>query len=72
VLGIADLKWGEVVVAAVSTGEISSLTEEELKQYCQARIGKYKVPKRFILTEELPKTVVGKLDKKAMKAWFGG
>lgn len=72
VLGIADSKWGEVVVAAVSTGEISSLTEEELKQYCQARIGKYKVPKRFILTEELPKTVVGKLDKKAMKVWFSG
>lgn len=72
VLGIADPKWGEVVVAAVGTGEAALLTEEELKQYCLARIGKYKVPKRFVLAEELPKTVVGKLDKKAMKVWFGG
>ncbi|MBG9734690.1 class I adenylate-forming enzyme family protein [Paenibacillus alvei] len=72
VLGIADPKWGEVVVAAVGTGEAAQLTEEELKQFCLARIGKYKVPKRFVLAEELPKTVVGKLDKKEMKVWFGG
>lgn len=72
VLGIADPKWGEVVVAAIGTGEAAQLTEEELKQFCLARIGKYKVPKRFVIAGELPKTVVGKLDKKAMKGWFGG
>lgn len=72
VVGLADEKWGEVVAAVVAVDESASVTEASLAAFCSARIGKYKVPKRFLLVRELPTTAVGKLDKKRIKEWFGG
>lgn len=72
VVGLADVKWGEVVAAVIAADADAPATEADLVAYCAARIGKYKVPKRFLFVAELPKTAVGKLDKKRMKQWFGG
>jgi fatty-acyl-CoA synthase len=63
VVGIPDEKWGELVTAVLVLKDGCKLDEESLKQYCRASIGKYKVPKRFVAVEELPKTAVGKIDK---------
>jgi fatty-acyl-CoA synthase len=63
VVGIPDEKWGELVTAVLVLKEGCRLDEESMKQYCKASIGKYKVPKRFVAVEELPKTAVGKIDK---------
>ncbi|MGG3838029.1 AMP-binding protein [Paenibacillus thiaminolyticus] len=72
VVGLADEKWGEVVAAVVAVDGGAAVTEADLAAFCSARIGKYKVPKRFLFVRELPTTAVGKLDKKRMKEWFGG
>ncbi|WP_163853556.1 class I adenylate-forming enzyme family protein [Paenibacillus elgii] len=64
VVGIPDPKWGESVVAAVALHPDHGLTDEELRSYCIGKIGKYKIPKRFLFLQELPKTHVGKVDKK--------
>ncbi|MBG9795907.1 long-chain fatty acid--CoA ligase [Paenibacillus dendritiformis] len=72
VVGVADDKWGEVVAAVVAVDEGTSVTEAGLAAFCSARIGKYKVPKRYLFVRELPTTAVGKLDKKRMREWFGG
>ncbi|WP_066386364.1 AMP-binding enzyme [Neobacillus mesonae] len=45
----------------------ASLNEEVLKDYCSQKLGRYKIPKRFIFVKELPKTHVGKIDKKKLK-----
>ncbi|BFH12120.1 AMP-binding protein [Paenibacillus melissococcoides] len=72
VVGVPDDKWGEVVAAVVAVHEGAAVTEAGLAAFCSARIGKYKVPKRFLFVRELPTTAVGKLDKKRMREWFGG
>lgn len=65
VVGVPDDKWGEMVVAYISfKGE--RLTEEELAKYCEQKLARYKIPKKFIEVDELPKTHVGKINKNAL------
>lgn len=66
VVGVSHDKWGETVVAYVAPKSENSITEEELKRFCQQKLGGYKVPKKIIFVEELPKTHVGKIDKKEL------
>ncbi|PKR76898.1 long-chain fatty acid--CoA ligase [Halalkalibacillus sediminis] len=65
VVGIPDDKWGEKVAAFVSV-KSEDVTEEELIRFCELKLSKYKIPKEFVLMAELPKTHVGKIDKKAL------
>ncbi|SDR11795.1 class I adenylate-forming enzyme family protein [Virgibacillus salinus] len=65
VLGLPDDKWGEIVVAFVVPTE--KMTETELKIYCENKLTRYKVPRKFLLLEELPKTHVGKINKVVLK-----
>ncbi|MFS0674475.1 class I adenylate-forming enzyme family protein [Ornithinibacillus sp. 179-J 7C1 HS] len=61
VIGLPDEKWGEIVTGFVSLK--GDLTEEELIAYCNQKLTRYKVPKKFYFLSELPKTHVGKIDK---------
>ncbi|MFL6560695.1 MAG: AMP-binding protein, partial [Bacillus sp. (in: firmicutes)] len=67
VLGLPDKKWGEIVTAFIVLKDSSTVGEEVLRPYCEHKLGRYKIPKRFIFLEELPKTHVGKIDKKKLK-----
>jgi long-chain acyl-CoA synthetase len=74
VFGIPDEKWGEVVAAAVVLRPGTSLSADELKQYCKTRIASYKVPRHIeFTTEELPKSGSGKILKRVLreKYWSG-
>lgn len=64
VVGLPDPKWGEAVTAVIVPAVGKNVTKEELKAYCAAKLANYKIPKTFIFVEELPKTSVGKIDKK--------
>ena len=63
VVGLPDLKLGEVVAAWVrpKTGEV--LTEEELRSFCDGKIAHFKVPAYFRIVEAFPMTVTGKVQK---------
>jgi fatty-acyl-CoA synthase len=63
VVGIPDDKWGELVTAVIVLKSGCTLDENSLKLYLVDSIGKYKVPKRIVTMEALPKTAVGKIDK---------
>ncbi len=67
VVGISDEKWGERVEAFIVPKEGHRLVEEELRTYCEKKLGRYKIPKSFIFIKELPKTHVGKIDKVKLK-----
>lgn len=67
VVGFPDEKWGELVTAFVSLHSPAGLSEEELQRYCRLSLGAYKVPKKIIFLDELPKTHVGKIDKKCLR-----
>ena len=63
VIAVADDKWGEVPVAFV----VGDATSEELASYLAVRIAKYKVPKRFVFLDALPRTPYGKVEKTKLK-----
>jgi fatty-acyl-CoA synthase len=67
VIGLPDEKWGEIVTAFVVSLATETIHEEDIREYCSHRLGKYKIPKRFYKMDQLPKTHVGKIDKKALK-----
>jgi fatty-acyl-CoA synthase len=67
VIGLPDSKWGEVVTAFIVLGEKCNLGEEEVKDYCRQKLGGYKVPKHVHFISQMPKTHVGKIDKKQLK-----
>ncbi len=74
VIGVPDQKWGEAVKAIVTVKPGASLTEQELIDYCAARLANYKVPKSVeIVAGELPKSGTGKILKKELreKYWQG-
>ncbi|MFC4769084.1 acyl-CoA synthetase [Effusibacillus consociatus] len=64
VVGLPDPKWGEVVTAVLVTVKHKRISGEELKTYCAGKLAGYKIPKLFLFVDELPKTSVGKIDKK--------
>nr|WP_315971277.1 AMP-binding protein [Paenibacillus sp. N3.4] len=70
VIGLPDAKWGELVTAVIVLREGCQASCEELQAYCANHIGKYKVPKKIIFVTALPKTPVGKIDKKSIVLAF--
>jgi len=67
VVGIPDEKFGEEVVAWVQLQTGQSLTEDEIKSFCQDRIAYYKIPKHVKFVDEFPMTVTGKVQKFKMR-----
>ncbi|RMF62605.1 MAG: long-chain fatty acid--CoA ligase, partial [Calditrichaeota bacterium] len=70
VIGVPHEKWGEVGKAFVVLRSGQSLTEEQLQTYLAERLAKYKVPRHVEFVTSLPKTAIGKLDKKALRKKF--
>lgn len=66
VIGVPDEKWGECVVAFIVSKQASAELEQILKATCKEHLANFKVPKRFYFIEELPKTVVGKINKQQL------
>jgi long-chain acyl-CoA synthetase len=65
-IGVADDYRGEVIRAFV-VPKSATVTSEDLLKHCQTNLAKYKVPAVLDLVSELPKTPVGKIDKKALR-----
>jgi long-chain acyl-CoA synthetase len=65
-VGVPDDKSGEVVKAFVVKKD-SSLTKEEVISYCRENLTGYKVPKQVEFRQELPKTNVGKILRRALR-----
>jgi fatty-acyl-CoA synthase len=72
VIGVPDPKWGERPLALVVARPGQEVSEEQIRAHLQRFVGKgiinsYSVPDRIVFVEALPKTSVGKLDKKVMR-----
>jgi long-chain acyl-CoA synthetase len=65
-IGVPDAKSGEVIKIFVVKRD-QSLTTEELLKYCHENLTNYKVPKHVEFREDLPKTNVGKILRRALK-----
>lgn len=60
-----DDKWGEVPVAFLATTK--ETPEEQLHQFCEERLAKYKIPHQFHFLDELPKTASQKIQRHKLK-----
>lgn len=67
VIGIPDDVMGEEVKAFIVAKEGMAATEEEVKEFCLAKLAKYKVPKYIEFVTALPKTTTGKILKRELR-----
>lgn len=67
VVGVPHPKWGETPKAAVVVREGSEVTEEELIEWTRARAGSYKKVTGVRFVDELPKTPIGKVLRRAVR-----
>jgi fatty-acyl-CoA synthase len=65
VVGVPDQRWGEVCVAFVVLA--APLADDELREHCLQRLARFKVPKRFVVVEELPRNSMGKIQKSELQ-----
>src|SRR5271167_3385488 len=68
VFGLPDAKWGERVVAVVQLHAGRSLSAEEIIAFVKAGIGSVKAPKQVDIWPDLPRSKVGKVLKKEIRA----
>ena len=66
VAGVPDTVKGEVPHAWVVLKEGATATEEEIRTYCRQQLAPYKVPARVNFRADLPKTMVGKVLRRAL------
>lgn len=78
VIGIKDEKWGERPLALVvrDPRTRAALSDQDIKAHLQSiaaagRISKFGIPDRILFVDELPKTSVGKFDKKLLRQKYG-
>lgn len=67
VFGVPDERWGEAVTAAVVLRPGHVVDDAELVAFMKGRLAGYKVPKRVIFLEELPRTGSGKIAKRVLR-----
>ena len=70
VIGFPHEKWGEAVMAVVVVKEGEELTEAELIEWCKGKIGKFKIPKKVVFAESIPRTPTGKILKRLMREQY--
>jgi fatty-acyl-CoA synthase len=70
VIAVPDERWGERPCACVVCRPGSSVDAEELRAHLEPRVAKWWIPERFEFVDEIPKTSVGKFDKKVLRARF--
>ncbi len=67
VVGVPDEKWGERPLASVVLVDGASTTAEDLSAFLDGKVAKWQIPERWAFIEEVPKTSVGKFDKKVLR-----
>jgi len=73
VVSAPDAKWGEIVQAVVVLKSNQKATEQDIIEHCKRKLAGYKCPKAVVFWDAIPKTIVGKIEKKKIKEklWEG-
>ena len=67
VIAKPDERWTERPLACVVLSEGASATPEDLTEHLKPRVAKWWLPEEFAFIDEVPKTSVGKFDKKVLR-----
>ena len=68
VIAAPDQRWGERPLACVVLAPGATVTPEELRDFLTGRVARWWLPERWTFIEEVPRTSVGKYDKKLLRA----
>ena len=70
VIGVADASRGQAIKAIITPGggyEASEALKQQIKEFCNARLAEYKWVRIIEFTEEMPKTISGKIKKQEQR-----
>jgi long-chain acyl-CoA synthetase len=70
VVGLPDREWGERVTAFITLRPGQKIVPEELKAFLKSRLSSFKVPKEYIIVNDLPKSAAGKVLKRELKKQY--
>jgi fatty-acyl-CoA synthase len=70
VIGVPDEKWDERPLASVVVREGASLTAAELREFLSKDFAKWQLPDSWAFIDSVPRTSVGKFDKKVIRKWY--
>jgi feruloyl-CoA synthase len=68
---VPDEVRGEEVLAVIAPQPGAQLDADELRAFAVTRLAKYKLPREFVVRDELPKTPTGKISKGPLREEFG-
>ncbi|HTD49492.1 MAG TPA: long-chain fatty acid--CoA ligase [Acidimicrobiia bacterium] len=67
VVGCPDDRWGEVPIAYVVLDSAATTTPDQLIEHCRGQLARFKIPKRVVLVDELPRNPSGKILKRELR-----
>ncbi len=70
VIGVAHKDWGETVQAVIVPAKNAKITAEDLSNFLKTRLAKFKIPRKYHFTTELPHTPSGKVMKFKLRQEF--
>ncbi len=72
VIGVPHPDFGEGVTAVVVRSKDEDLTEEQMLKTLEGRLARFKIPKRVIFVDELPRNAMGKVQKNILRQTYAG
>ena len=69
IVGIPDEEWGEIIGASLILNK-KEIDLGQLKNWLKDKLPNYKIPRRYIIQEDLPRNVMGKVTKNELKGMF--
>lgn len=70
VIGLKDEKWGEAVAAVIVLTAGSQFSERECEEELRRELAPHKVPKKYFIVDEIPRTAAGKPKRNEIKEFY--
>ena len=71
VIGVPDEKWGEALLSILVMRESATLESESMIEFLRSKIAGYKIPRRYVQIDALPRNASGKVVKPVLRDRFG-
>jgi len=70
VVGFPDKEWGEKVTAFIVARPGQTVVPHDIKSFLKTKLSPFKVPKEYIVIEDMPKSPAGKILKRELRKRF--
>ena len=70
VVGVPDAKWEERPLACIVAKPGATVTDQAVHDFLSDKVAKWWLPERYAFVDEIPKTSVGKFDKKVLRKQY--